>query len=110
MHLDQQIEVDERVERERRIPNPCIAVVVVAIAPDPLRQRRRRRGDDRTRRHVGEQSKGKRAPASCLVPLALDARVGEPALPVIDGVGEPRLDPVAACKRNRLVVGRAQDE
>ena len=47
--------VEERVERERRVAQPAVAVVPVPLAADPLRQRRRRRSDDAAGRRVGER-------------------------------------------------------
>jgi hypothetical protein len=46
--------VDERKQRQRRVAEPAVAVVPVALAAGPLRQRCRRRGDDPSRRTVGE--------------------------------------------------------
>ena len=48
-------EADERVQRERRVTQPAVAVVPVAHAADPLGQRRGRRRDDPAGRRVRER-------------------------------------------------------
>ena len=46
--------MQEREQRQRRVPQPAVAVIPVPDAADPFRQRRRRRGDDPSRRLVDE--------------------------------------------------------
>ena len=46
---------EQRVERERRVAQPAVAVVPVAHAAELLGQRGRRRGDDAAGRRVGER-------------------------------------------------------
>ena len=52
--LPVEVEPVQRVERERRVAHPGVAVVPVALAARRLRQRRREGRDRRTGRHVGE--------------------------------------------------------
>ena len=59
-----------RVEAERRVADPDVAVVPVALAADLLGQARRRRGDDRAGRLVGEQLEGEGGAVDRLAPAA----------------------------------------
>ena len=108
MYLHPQIEVDQRVERERRVADPCVAVVVVSAAADPLRKRRRRRRDDRPGRDIRQHAQGQGA--DDVVPVAFDAPSCEPAPPVVGRVGQPPLRPLAAREGDRLVLSRSQHE
>src|SRR5919197_2117353 len=110
VYLDQQLEVDQSVERVRRIADPGEAVVVVAIAADPLGQRGGRSGDDRAARHVGQHSQDECTPPRRVLPLPLDRRVVEPASPVVGRVVHAARDPAVPRRRNRLVLRRAQDD
>ena len=53
----------QRLERERRVADPGVAVVPVALAARRLRERRRERRDGRAGRHVGE-ALDRRAPSA----------------------------------------------
>ena len=52
--LPVEVEPVQRLQRERRVADPRVAVVPVALAARRLRQRRGARGDRRPRRHVGQ--------------------------------------------------------
>ena len=52
--LPVEVEEVQRLERERRVAHPAVAVVPVALAAGGLGQRRRERGHRRTGGHVGE--------------------------------------------------------
>ena len=52
--LPVEVEPVERLQRERRVAQPGVAVVPVALAPGRLGQRGRERRDGRARRHVGQ--------------------------------------------------------
>ena len=80
------------VERERRVPDPRVAVVPVAAAPDHLGEACRGRGHDRAGRAVGQELQGERRTVDHLAPAALVLRAREPAPP----------------ERDRLLVGRAR--
>ena len=80
--------VEQRVERERRVAQPAVAVVPVALAADPLRQRRRRRGDDAAGRLVRERLQHDERRAHGLAVLALVPAAAEPLAPVALGVLE----------------------
>src|SRR5436190_7333544 len=110
MYLHEQLEVDQRVEREGGVANPGVAVVVVPVTCDSLGKRCRRRGRNSTRRDVREQAERERAAADDRIPGSLDACVVEPSLPVVGRVAESSLGPVATRDRNRLVSGRPQDQ
>ncbi len=47
--------VEQGIERERRVPDPAIAIVPVPRTADPFRQRRRRRRDDAAARREGQE-------------------------------------------------------
>ena len=66
-------EPQERVQREGRVADPRVAVVVVPHAADVLGQARRRRGDDRARRPVRHQLERQRRAVDHLAPAALVA-------------------------------------
>jgi hypothetical protein len=55
LYLLGQAEANEGVEREGGVAHPRVAVVVVLIAADRLRERRRRRGRDAAVRGVDEE-------------------------------------------------------
>src|SRR5947209_5386708 len=75
-------EKHQRVEDERRVAQPRVAVVPVAHAADLFGQRRGRRGDERARRLVRQKLQGERAAAHVLgVTTFVAARV-PPLLPV----------------------------
>ena len=85
-------------EGEGRVPDPAVAVVVVARAARGLRQRCGGRGGDRTGRRIAEPLEGQRAAGQVRLPRVVrDAPAGEPVLPVVRGPGQPLV---------RLLVGR----
>ena len=63
----------QRLQRERRVAHPRVAVVPVALAPRRLGQRGRQRRDERARRHVGQALDRQRRALDRLAP----AMVGE---------------------------------
>ena len=65
----------QRLQRERRVAHPGVAVVPVALPARRLRQRRRQRGDRRAGRHVG-QALDRECRALDRVPVAM---VGNPS-------------------------------
>ena len=78
----------QRVERERRVAQPAVAVVPVADAADPLGQRRGRRGDDAARGRVGERLEGDERAVDELLPLAVVRAALRPLLPPRGRPGE----------------------
>ena len=78
-------EPQQAVERERRVADPRVAVVPVALAPDLLGQRRRGRRHQRPGRRVGQQLQRQRRALHGLAPAAAVARPGEPPAPVEHG-------------------------
>ena len=81
VHLLAEAERDQGVEREGGVAYPRVAVVVVAVAADALRERGRRRGGDRARRRVHEQPEGERAAGDGVDPRPVVAPAAEPAVP-----------------------------
>ena len=82
-------EAEQRPQRERRVPQPAVAIVPVAHATDPLRERRGGRGDDRTGRRVGHQLQYEGAADDG---VAIRASVGAASRPVAPPPSRP-LDP-----------------
>ena len=68
-------EPQQRVERERGVADPRVAVVPVALAAELLGQRRGRRGHERAGRRVGEQLERQRRAVHHLAPAAAVARL-----------------------------------
>ena len=97
--LPVEVEVVQRLQRERRVAHPRVAVVPVALAAGRLGQRRRERRDRRAGRHVREALDRQRR--------ALDrqrasggrgcARAGQPVAPE----ARRRVEPRAARRRRR---------
>ena len=82
--------VEERVQRQRRIANPTVAVVPIAWSAQRLGQRRRRRRDDPARRRERQQ-------------LQRDQRAPDGVAPFIVVAGEAaRLAPFAPPSRRGL--------
>src|SRR3712207_135781 len=48
-------DVDQGVERQRRVPEPGVTVIPVSLSPDPLGQTHRGGGDERSRRVVDHE-------------------------------------------------------
>ena len=81
----------QRVEGERGVANPGVAVVPVAPAADGLGQRGRRRRDDGAGGGVGEQLEHQRAALDHLPPAPLVGAVADPPSPVAHRLLEPLL-------------------
>ena len=80
--LPVEVEVVQRLERERRVPHPRVAVVPVALASGSLRQGRGERGDRRPRGHVGQALDRQRRPLDGLsVGVVGDAGPAQPGAP-----------------------------
>ena len=99
-----------RPQRERRVADPGVAVVVVAVAARGLGQRRAAGGGDRAGRRVGQPLERQRA----ALQVAAPGVVGEPAarqpvLPVVGGPDQPLVGVVV--RRRRLgAAPRQRDE
>ena len=76
-------EPQQRVERKRRVADPGVAVVPVALAAEHLGQARGRRRDDRARWAVGEELQRQRGAVHGLAPAAPVARLRQPPAPVL---------------------------
>ena len=92
----------ERVERERGVADPRVAVVPVALAARRLRERGRERGDRRAGRHVREaldrQARSVRSPVT---PRVIDrSRAVQPVAPEADG-GVDALGRLVGVRRDR---------
>jgi hypothetical protein len=80
----------QRLQRERGVAHPGVAVVPVALTPRRLRQRRGQRGHRRPGRGVGQALDGQRRPLDLAGPPVIgDARLGQPRPPVRLGRGHP---------------------
>ncbi len=83
----------ERVKRpqhERRVPDPAVAVIPVALAVGALGQRSRRGRDQRPRGRVREALQRQGAPLQEAPPRVIrEAAPIEPVLPVVGGPDEP---------------------
>src|SRR5215211_7606430 len=86
-------DVDQGVERQRRVPEPGVAVVPVALSPDLLRQTHRRGGDERARRIVDHELEDKGRSVDYLPPPPLIGAVCEPTPPVSHGAVQQLLEP-----------------
>ena len=78
-------DVDQSVERQRRVPEPGVTVVPVPLSPDPLGQTHRGGGDERARRIVDHELEDEHGPVYYLPPPSLIGAVREPASPVVQG-------------------------
>ena len=83
--LPVEIEPVQRLQRERRVADPGVAVVPVAFAAGRLGQRRGQRRDGGPGRHVGESLDGERRALERLAPTV----VGDPCA-TDPGAPEPR--------------------
>ena len=95
-------EPQERVEGERRVADPRVAVVPVAAAAELLGEARGRGGDERARRAVRQELQRQRGTPHDLAPPTLIARCRDPTQPVVDGLVE-QLSRVVLRVRPRLV-------
>src|ERR687890_1861861 len=86
-------DVDQGVERQRRVPEPGVTVVPVSGAPDPLGQAHRGGGDERARRIVDHELEDEGGTVDYLPPPPLISTVGEPASPVDQGALQQLLEP-----------------
>ena len=101
--LPVQAEPVQRLEGERAVPHPGVAVVPVAGPAGRLRQRRGQGGDRRAGRHVGQALDGQRRALQRLAPAVVgDPGAGHPVVPVPPG----RLD-LRPARRRRRSAGRA---
>src|SRR3954451_3212504 len=69
--LLEETEPEQRVDRERSVADPRVAVVPVALTAGLFGESGRGRSDERTRRFVGHQLEGHRAALDLLTPAAL---------------------------------------
>ncbi len=82
VRLPVEVEVVQRLQRERRVANPRVAVIPVALPTRRFRQRCRQRRDRRPRRHVREPLDGQRRALDQRSQLVVgDPRVREPGVP-----------------------------
>ena len=80
--LPVEVEPVQRLQRERGVAHPRVAVVPVALAARRLRQRGRRGGDGRAGGHVGEALDRQRRALDRLAPAVVgEARPVEPLAP-----------------------------
>ena len=103
--LPVEVEPVQRLQRERRVAHPGVAVVPVALAARRLRQRGRERGDRRAGRHVGEALDRERRALDRVAPAVVgDARPAEPARARSAIVArDPRLGLVDVAGRGELL-------
>ena len=80
----------ERVEGERGVPEPAVAIVPVAHAPDEFGQGGGRRGHDAAGGRIGHRLQRDERPQHGLVPRALVRTLGGPRLPPCGGVADGR--------------------
>src|SRR4051794_9737199 len=74
-------ELDQRVERERRVAYPGVAVVPVALASYPLRERCGCRGRNRAGGRINEQLQRQCAAHDSIPPRAVVTATGCPPAP-----------------------------
>ena len=80
----------QRVERERRVAQPAVAVVPVAHAAGPLGERRRGRGDDAAGRRERQRLQRDQRALHQVVPLAVVRGPARPFLPPRSGPPDAR--------------------
>ena len=85
-------QLQQRLQGERGVANPAIAVVPVTFAADPFGQRRRRRRRDRPRRREHEQLQRQRATHDRGMPGAGVTQLSRPVTPECGRCIQPRLD------------------
>ena len=101
-------QLQQGVERERRVAHPAEAVVPVALAADLLGQGGGRRRRDRPGGGVEEQLERQRAADHGVAPRAVVRALRGPAPPVGGRRFQACLDVLAPREDERLLVGRAQ--
>ena len=80
--LPVEVEPVQRLQRERGVAHPAVAVVPVPLAAGRLGQRRGQGGDGRAGRHVGEPLDGqRRALDRAAPPVVRDPRLVQPVAP-----------------------------
>ena len=84
--LFQVAQSQQRVHRERRVPDPGVAVVPVALAPDLLREPGGRRGDQRPGRRVRHQLERHRRAGHHFPPAPGVGGLAEPGPPELGGL------------------------
>ena len=102
--LPVEVQPVQRLQRERRVAHPGVAVVPVALPARRLRQRRRQRGDRRAGGHVG-QALDRECRALDRVPVAMVGNPGatQPRAPEACRVGDPRRRIVDVGRRRELL-------
>ena len=78
----------EREQRQRRVPDPAVAVVPVADAAERLGERRRRGSHDPARRRERQRLQREQRPHHGIAPASLHRAVARPLGPVLDGLVE----------------------
>ena len=101
-------QLQQRLQGERGVANPAIAVVPVTLAADPFGQRRRRRRRDRPRRREHEQLQRQRATHDRGMPGAGVTQLSRPVTPECGRRIQPRLDVPPWREHERLAVRRDQ--
>ena len=102
--LPVEVEPVQRLQRERRVAHPRVAVVPVALAARRLGQRRRERGHRRAGRHVGEAlDRERRALDRIAEAVVGDAGPAEPGAPEADRRGDPRVGLVDVLRCGELL-------
>ena len=107
LRLPVEVEEVERLQRERRVPDPGEPVVPVAFPARGLGQRCRQRRHGRPRRHVREALDRQRGALDRFPPsMVRDARPVEPGPPEPDGRRDPGLGVVDVARGLQLVCPR----
>ena len=104
VRLPVELQPVQRLQRERRVAHPGVAVVPVALPSRRLRQRRRQRGDRRAGGHVG-QALDRECRALDRVPVAMvgNPSATEPRPPEPCRIGDPRRRIVDVGRRRELL-------
>ena len=101
-------QLQQRLQGERGVANPAVAVVPVPLAADTLGQRRGRRRRDRSRLREHEQLQRERGPQDRGAPGAGVAQPSRPVVPECRRGVQPRLDVAPRREHERLAVCRDQ--
>ena len=109
--LPVEVQPVQRLQRERRVAHPGVAVVPVALAARRLRQRGRERGDGRAGGHVREALDRERRALDRVAPAVVgDARAAQPVAPEARGGGDPGLGLVDVLRAGELLGPRERAE
>src|SRR5512133_3230953 len=93
----------EGPEHERRVAQPAVAVVPVALAAGRLGQRGRRRGDHRSGRRIGQGLERERGPLQVDLPWMIGkAAAVDPLVPVGPRYRKPRLGVIIGRRRRAV--------